>query len=274
MLGKLLKHELKASGRIFLPIYAVLLLLTIVNKLVLSLGCPDFFNEETVSHPVMEMIFAITLLLYVAIVVALSVMTLVVIVQRFYKNLFTDEGYLMFTLPVKTRDHIISKLLIAMLWTCVSGVVITITILILSWGTFTWMDVTQAYSMLSQQVETQLHLSMGLLIFEAALMMITEIVASILMIYIAIALGQLFNQHRIIAAFGAYVVISVALQFIFSIAMLLIPVFNLDYTFLSLADPTEVVQWFLNGTTAINLLLCAAFYFGTQYIMKNKLNLE
>ncbi|WKY42906.1 ABC transporter permease [Eubacteriaceae bacterium ES2] len=274
MLGKLLKHELTATGRTFLPIYAVLLLLTIVNKLVLSLGMPDFFNEETVSHPVMEMILGITLLLYVAIVVALSVMTLVVIVQRFYKNLFTDEGYLMFTLPVKTSDHIISKLLIAVLWTCVSAVAITITILILSWGSFTWMDVTQTFFSLAQEVETQLHLSMGLLTFEGILALITQITGSILMIYISIAIGQLFSQHRIIASFGAYVVLSVALQFIFSIALLLIPIFNLDYTFLSLADPTDVIQWLLNGTTAVNLILCAAFYFGTQYIINNKLNLE
>ncbi|WKY46318.1 ABC transporter permease [Eubacteriaceae bacterium ES3] len=274
MLGKLLKHELKATGRTFLPIYAALIILTILNKLVITLGIPNFYEETTVSNPFLEMIFVITMFLYVSIVVALSVMTLVVIVQRFYKNLFSDEGYLMFTLPVKVNEHILSKLLIALLWTFISTIAIIITILILSWGSFSWLDVTQSFSLLSTEIETQLHLSIGLVIFEAVLLVIAEIVSSILMIYVSITIGQLFNQHRVIAAFGAYIVISVVLQIIFSLVILLIPIFNLDYTFMSLIDPTELVQWVLNGTTAVNIILSAIFYFATQYIIKNKLNLE
>lgn len=41
--------------------------------------------------------------------VALFVLTMIVIIQRFYKGLLCDEGYLMFTLPVKPWQLIATK---------------------------------------------------------------------------------------------------------------------------------------------------------------------
>jgi hypothetical protein len=59
-------------------------------------------------------------------------MTLIVLIQRFYKNLLGDEGYLMFTLPVQSWSHILSKLAVSMLWTVVSGGVALCSILFIS----------------------------------------------------------------------------------------------------------------------------------------------
>ena len=38
------------------------------------------------------------------------------IAVRFYKNLYTDEGYLMHTLPVTPRQLLVSKLTVGSLW--------------------------------------------------------------------------------------------------------------------------------------------------------------
>ena len=43
-------------------------------------------------------------------------------VYRFYKNLMTDEGYLMFTLPVSRSQLIWSKLIVSMAWGILSAV--------------------------------------------------------------------------------------------------------------------------------------------------------
>lgn len=41
------------------------------------------------------------------------VVTAVILIQRFYKNLLGSEGYLMFTLPVTVSQHLFSKTIIA-----------------------------------------------------------------------------------------------------------------------------------------------------------------
>nr|MBP9921366.1 ABC transporter permease [Proteiniclasticum sp.] len=48
--------------------------------------------------------------------VGIMVMTFILIVTRFDRNLLGDEGYLMFTLPAKTSTLITAKLLTAILW--------------------------------------------------------------------------------------------------------------------------------------------------------------
>ena len=37
MLGKLIKHEIKATGRILFPLYLILLLLSVVNRVLTSI---------------------------------------------------------------------------------------------------------------------------------------------------------------------------------------------------------------------------------------------
>ncbi len=60
-------------------------------------------------------------------------MTLTMMIQRFNKNLLSDEGYLMHTLPVKPWKHIASKLLASMLWMIGSVVVALISILVITY---------------------------------------------------------------------------------------------------------------------------------------------
>ena len=100
MLSKLLRHEFRATGRIMLPVYALLL--------VSCGGCTLFgrllgrYPESTVLS-VVQTVFAT---LFGVTTFGMLLLTLVLMVYRFYKNLMTDEGYLMFTLPV-SRSQLI-----------------------------------------------------------------------------------------------------------------------------------------------------------------------
>ncbi len=71
----------------------------------------------------MNLFFGILYLLLFALWVAMGVLTVVSIIQRFYKNLLGDEGFLMFTLPVSSTTLLGSKMLAAMLWTIASSMV-------------------------------------------------------------------------------------------------------------------------------------------------------
>ena len=92
MLGKLLKYELKATARTFLPLYGAILVVSVVVRLAFS----------KFEHA--DLFMGISALTLFGLFVALAVLTLLVIVQRFNNNLLSDEGYLMFTLPVSTHS--------------------------------------------------------------------------------------------------------------------------------------------------------------------------
>ena len=116
MLSKLLRHEFRATGRIMLPVYALLL--------VSCGGCTLFgsllgrYPESTVLS-VVQTVFAT---LFGVTTFGMLLLTLVLMVYRFYKNLMTDEGYLMFTLPVSRSQLIWSKLLVSLVWSVLSTV--------------------------------------------------------------------------------------------------------------------------------------------------------
>ena len=50
-----------------------------------------------------------SLVVIVAVIVAIFVMNVIIVIQRFWNGLLQEEGYLMFTLPVTTRSLILSK---------------------------------------------------------------------------------------------------------------------------------------------------------------------
>ena len=127
MLAKLLKHEFKATARIFLPLYLILLIFGLINRI---FNVFDIFGDS-ISFNMQSILSVISSIIYFTLIVAIIVMTLVIMIQRFYKNLLGDEGYLMFTLPVKPWQHIVSKLIIAMLWSGLSLIVIISSIAIL-----------------------------------------------------------------------------------------------------------------------------------------------
>ncbi len=274
MLAKLIKHETRATSRIFIPLYGALLILTIFTKLVMAIGAPDFFSEAVSNNKVAEIILGISFTLYFVLVVAICVMTLVMIIQRFYKNLFTDEGYLMFSLPVKTWELVFSKLVVGLIWSAVCTIMIFLTFFIFSLGNFSMMELTQAIRSAYSMFYLQTGMELNFFIFEMIIFLLVETVASILMIYAAIAIGQLFNQHRIVAAFGAYIVMTIALQIIMSILMAVFAIGNLENTVLNGSDAVTAINGLINASTVLNVVTGAAFYYITQTIMKKRLNLE
>ena len=88
MLGKLLKYEIKATARLFLPLYAALLVFSIINR---------FLNPFAISKPIDNMsaqlfIGIISMTFYYVLLVGTLVMTVVIMIQRFYKNLLGMKG--------------------------------------------------------------------------------------------------------------------------------------------------------------------------------------
>ena len=90
MLKQLLKYEFKATCGYYGSAYLVLL----ASALLLGLGATHMPQAE------METVWAIMALVYMGTILAIIVLTVQQMIQRFTGNLLGREGYLMHTLPV------------------------------------------------------------------------------------------------------------------------------------------------------------------------------
>lgn len=113
MLGKLLKYELKSTSRIMGVLYLALLVVVAVVGFVAR----GTIWEATQGNAIAVVISG---LIYTLLVMALLIITIVMVLQRFYKNLLKEEGYLMHTLPVPTWMLVASKTICSLIWILLS----------------------------------------------------------------------------------------------------------------------------------------------------------
>lgn len=261
MLGKLFKYEMKACARLLLPLYLVLITLSIMDRIILGL---NFFKGALAVLPV-----TITVLFILA-NVAIAVIASVIIIFRFYKNMVTDEGYLMFTLPVKPYQLINAKLIAGSLWIFISIIVI-IAALLLDFGTLSradlfWDGVKQFWI----EYKGVFGNKGFILILETIIALIIGIPSGILQVYASIAIGQLFSGHKILGSVVSYVVLNTMLQIITTIIMVVagLTIGN------DIDDYNALVYLIMPISIVIVLAFTTGFYLITNFIFKKKLNLE
>lgn len=259
MLGKLMKYEIKATARWFLPFYAALIIISILNRLLLQNT-----NLENNSITFSGIITTLSLMVFILLVVGLMAVTLIVSIIRFYKSLLGDEGYLMFTLPVKTWMHIVNKLLIAMLWSVLSSLCAILSIIVLI-PTTELQGIDKAFAELEMFFGKTGYITLPVMI-------IVTIALSILQVYAAIALGHQFNKYKLLASFGMYLAINTICQFV---SMLVLPAFGLVFlqngTVQSVPVQTNVFFLFI---TALSAAFGVGCFILTHQLLKRKLNLE
>lgn len=120
MLGKLLKYDFRSMGKQFAYVWPAVLVLALVNRF--TLGSALYQGSSDIGVPG-QLASGLVFFLYWAIIMAMMVLTLVFVIQRFFKGLLGDEGYLMHTLPVKPWQLIFSKLICSIVTFIVSVLV-------------------------------------------------------------------------------------------------------------------------------------------------------
>jgi hypothetical protein len=271
MLGKLMKYELKATARILIPLYIALLAFAIINKIFIGTGLANKLKGFG-SIPFILSIFG-----YGCTMAAVFIVTFFVIIQRFYKNLLGDEGYLMNTLPISTSINIVSKLSIATLWNIVSCFVAIISIMIMAFNPTAFnkffSELFRAFSEGYNQIGMQLYIA----IIEGIIVILIALARSLAMIYSSISIGHLFSKHRILSSFGAFIVLNIITGAISSTVIVLISIIgrnNNIHILLNSMSPALVIHGTLISLILFNLIFFIIFFIITNYILKNRLNLE
>ena len=88
MLRKLLKHEFRATGRIMLPLFGILLLVSVGA----NFSSRGMLNSDSSLLRTLGTIF---IMLFIVGIFAVGIISFVLMINRFYKNLLQDEGYVM-----------------------------------------------------------------------------------------------------------------------------------------------------------------------------------
>ena len=288
MLGKLLKFELKASARTLLPLYAGTLLIAMVCGISMAVqvnSMRQYKQSMTYGTAVafgsffdpidggINTFISFSMLLVFAFCVAVTVLTIMTVVQRFNHGIAGSEGYLMFTLPVKQETLLASKLLGALIWTLASllafflvGVMIGGPSLFVEREFFDW-----AY--LWERIWTWVQdYSLGLSMLLTALNALLSIVSAVLTIYLAIMVGQMeqFNKYRVAVAVVAFFVINWVFGLVETVLMRL-PGFNIQPEYV--ADISGNYNMIVGLDSLCTVVFGVACFFGTVWLMKKKLNL-
>ena len=109
MLGKLLKYDFRSVSREYMLLWPAALVIALVMRFTI------FARLDTVEDNLLANITnVLTVFIYVAVLVAMFIITLLFIIQRFYKGVLGGEGYLMNTLPVRPWQLIASKAICAL----------------------------------------------------------------------------------------------------------------------------------------------------------------
>ncbi len=261
MLSKLIKHEFKATARLLLPLYLVLAVLTIIDRIVFSLHF-----KGTLS-----IITGFVTTAYIFSIVAIVVVSYVFVITRFYKNLMSDEGYLMFTLPVKSHQLISSKLIVSSVWTLASFLGVILSLL----GVFATSDRLRLLKdtfiiQINDAKYTFGDRGFTLILVELCLMIFFGFISNILMIYVSIAVGQLFRGHKLLGSFAAYIAINTILQIFVTLVLVLAGIF-FSKTFSEVSSLPQIIFPVVILYTILSSIL---FYFLTNLIFRKKLNLE
>jgi len=131
MFAKLLKYEWKASARILGLLSGCALGLGCISAVILRLLTTNWVALTAKDSAVLLMIPAF-LFLFASFmgIILYSAGIHYILLYRFYKSRFTDEGYLMFTLPVKTHQVFLSGAVNMLIWSAISFVVVILSIAI------------------------------------------------------------------------------------------------------------------------------------------------
>ena len=259
MLSKLLKYDFKSTGRTFLPIYGALLITSFLTRLFV-------FNKDFSNSFFLSLFQVVISSLFGFLLMAVCILTLVVSLQRFYKNLLGEEGYLSMTLPVLPWQHILCKSLTSLVWYIFSSIAAILAIVILAYEKGMLGDFFKAIVTLIRRgsLNAQILTACGEFFLFAAL----GILAFTMMLYASMALGQLNANKRLLTSFGAFL----ALNFLVQILMGVLGNLAVQWVF-----PMSS-RWALNValllSIVVELFFLAGFFAITNYILSRKLNLE
>lgn len=283
MLGKVMKYEFKASGRLLLPLFGVALVLSALLRLLLLL-------VPAAGPTGQGFIQGAAMLLGVLAVMAVAFLTTAVLVMRFYQSMSSREAYISFTLPVSANTHIIGRTIVGTVY-LLAGAAVTLACLSIflpgfdigvPWGALV-RDIFIAQQNLFQ------HIGVSPFAFYAlgVANLLVSTIGGLLLFYASIAVGTQFRS-RVGGSVLAYIILN-SVQGIVTMVFTLVPFLT---TFFNAVDGQQQMVYNSGGTAVystfsasvfstfniialvLSVVFTVAFYLVTHYCFTKRLNLQ
>ena len=257
MLGKLLKYDFRSLYRPFVLTWSAVLALALLTRI-------TYFYPDPVPYT-SDMFFArLALGAYLICLLATVVVAVVLVIQRFYKGVWGDEGYLLHPLPVRSWQILLSKLISAAALLFLSILVgVGSFFLLLPLGDPRFEDLARSFQALLQSFS-------GWSLLTLVLSLLSDIVRTCLLVYLAMAIGHLFSKRRLAMSVAAFLAVTFfSSQILNLLTGLFLPEMDLSLTFGIISGdvgPAAVVlpeNMVLSQVTAslISLALSAVYFF-------------
>ena len=270
MVKKLIKHEFIAYSRSLLPIELALIGIAVVLRFI------QFFENSSTGYAIL---FGSAVFAFVAAIIVCLVMTFIVSIQRYYKNLFKAEGYLTFTLPVSNHQLILSKLFSAVSVTIITFVNIFVSICVATAGEVC-VEIFKAMGYLIKKYIDLVGVNGVFYVIEIIILCIVAFAAEYLLFYACITLGQTAKKNRVAAAVGIYFGYYYATQILATVATIIFSTTEWLQNIAEAIVPFVVDHPYAFAHIALILMilviaLVGALYYLVAYkVMRKKLNLE
>lgn len=254
---KLLKHELIALFRVLLFISIAVIVFAVIGRIMLAVF-PDS------ASGVNSVLLVLIITFYVFAIFALVFAAWGLGISRFYKTLFTGEGYMTLSLPVSPTGIICAKLLssiIAMFAACIVSV-LSLCIFFIGMPSDILSEIGLNISVSFQMWFEDIVAAPGQFV-EELLLFIVGVPVSLLLVYACISVGQLFTNHRKLMTFVVVLGLYIVGQILSVFAV--VPIYE---------TAAEVsIHLYLWVQILFVTALDVGCFFLVRYILKNKVNL-
>ncbi len=288
MLGKLFKYEWKATCRVGALMLILIAAVTFFGWLAFQTPMWQQLSDETYygTLSTLDVLSIVTLIMYAVMLVGVTYGILIYLGVRFYRTMYTDEGYLTHTLPVTKNQLLVSKILVSGIWNLIVSIAVLLSVcglLIFMIGAvmpadLKWKEIMEVVEENWDIIVESLKQDLGVnLVQWTVMMVITFLLApfwGVIILFGAISIGQLFTRHRVLMAIVCYGGIMILSMVVSSVVQSATSMQSLR----NMTEETVALNNYMNASVlsgAIqNVVMAAILYLASYLVTSKRLNME
>lgn len=275
MLKKLLKYDFKAILKYWW--------IAAISSIVLSFGggwCITVFASEKELPTALYIVATLLIIVVVLGLLVFSILSVIFIFSRFYKNFFTDEGYLTFTLPVKRGQLLNSKLISSTVTMILTYLVLIIDIVIML--VFALKDEIFSkvfwdnFRLIAQDMLDTLGIYFYVYALEALILAVLLVVFSTLFLFCCITIGSIITKKaKVITSIGIYYAANSVFSFVVQMFWLF-GIAGLEHWTLNMENEKlfGLLALIMLGSILFISIFCGLIYSIQYWMLDRKLNLS
>ena len=277
MILKLFKYDFMNIGKKLMPFYIAALVIGVINRILLLTSTISSIENENNFMA----IFGSPLLYfaYFVVIIGIFCMTVFVIISRYNSSIYGNEGYLTNTLPLKPYQIIWAKLINFLIWIFISYFIIFVSLFILFPFDFFVRNIIEQpdfYKDLNHMTKYILSSKYTPIFILQLVYNFFSHIQRILMLFLSIAIANLFKSYKVVAGVIAFFLISTIFSFIgSSLTFSLVKDVNLTEIY------DEISPFFYNLLKNANILSIvysiissAILFYTIHYLHTHNLDLE